>query len=33
LREECRLRVFENRALRIIFGSKRDEVTGVEKTT
>ena len=32
LREECRLRVFENRALRGIFGPKRDRVTGVEKT-
>jgi hypothetical protein len=28
LRERCRLRVFENRVLRRIFGSKRDEVTG-----
>jgi len=28
LREERRLRVFENRVLRMIFGSKRDEVTG-----
>ena len=28
LREECRLRAFENRVLRRIFGSKRDEVTG-----
>ena len=28
LREECRLRVFDNRALRKIFGPKRDEVTG-----
>jgi hypothetical protein len=28
LREECRLRVFENRVLRRIFGAKRDEVTG-----
>jgi hypothetical protein len=28
LRKECRLRVFENRALRRIFGPKRDEVTG-----
>jgi hypothetical protein len=28
LREEHRLRVFENRLLRRIFGSKRDEVTG-----
>ena len=27
LREECRLRVFENRVLRRIFGAKRDEVT------
>jgi PAS domain-containing protein len=30
--EEHRLRVFENRALRRIFGLKRDEMTGVEKT-
>ncbi|PNF41811.1 hypothetical protein B7P43_G02047 [Cryptotermes secundus] len=29
LREEYRLRVFENRVLRRIFGPKRDEVTGV----
>jgi hypothetical protein len=28
LREECRLRVFENKVLRRIFGPKRDEVTG-----
>jgi hypothetical protein len=28
LREECRLRVFENRVLRRIFGPKREEVTG-----
>jgi hypothetical protein len=28
LREERRLRVFENRVLRRIFGSKRDEVMG-----
>ena len=28
LREECRLRVFENRVLRRIFGPKRVEVTG-----
>ena len=28
LREERRLRVFENRALRRICGPKRDEVTG-----
>jgi hypothetical protein len=27
LREECRLRGFENMVLRRIFGSKRDEVT------
>jgi hypothetical protein len=27
LREECRLRVFESRVLRKIFGPKRDEVT------
>ena len=26
--EECRLRVFNNTVLRIIFGPKRDEVTG-----
>jgi hypothetical protein len=29
LREERRLRVFENRVLRRLFGLKRDEVTGV----
>jgi hypothetical protein len=28
LREDYRLRVFENRVLRRIFGLKRDEVTG-----
>jgi hypothetical protein len=28
LRQEQRLRVFENRVLRRIFGPKRDEVTG-----
>ena len=28
LREERRLRVFENRVLRRIFGSKRDEIAG-----
>jgi hypothetical protein len=28
LRKEHRLRVFENRVLRRIFGPKRDEVTG-----
>jgi hypothetical protein len=34
LREECRLRVFENRVLRRIFGPKRNELTGgLEKTT
>ena len=27
LRDECRLRVFENRVLRRVFGPKRDEVT------
>jgi hypothetical protein len=27
LREECRLRVFDSRVLRRIFGPKRDEVT------
>jgi hypothetical protein len=26
-RDECRLRVFENRVMKIIFGPKRDEVT------
>jgi len=31
LREERRLRVFENRVLRRIFGPKRDEVTGERK--
>ena len=28
LREKCRLRVFESRVLRRIFGPKREEVTG-----
>jgi hypothetical protein len=28
LREEHRLRVFEDRVLRRVFGPKRDEVTG-----
>ena len=28
LREECRLRVFESRVLRRVFGPRRDEVTG-----
>jgi hypothetical protein len=31
LREEHRLRVFESRVLRRIFGPKRDEVTRMEK--
>jgi len=33
LREEHRLRVFENGVLRRIFGPRRDEVTEGEKTT
>jgi hypothetical protein len=33
LKEESRLRVFENRVLRSVFGPKRDEVTGMEKIT
>jgi hypothetical protein len=33
LRQERRLRVFENRVLRRIFGPKRDEARGVEKTS
>ena len=34
LREERRLRVFENRVLRRVYGPKRDEVTGgMEKIT
>jgi hypothetical protein len=28
LREDVRLRVFENRMLRRVFGSKRDEIKG-----
>ena len=28
LEERCRMRVFENRALRRIFGPRRDEETG-----
>ena len=32
VREEYRLRVFENRVLRRIFEPMRDKVTGVEKT-
>ena len=31
LKEELRLRVFENRVLRRVFGPKRDEVTGNEE--
>jgi hypothetical protein len=31
LREERRLKVFENRALRKLFGPKTDEVTGVRR--
>jgi hypothetical protein len=30
--QEDRLRVFENRVLRKIFGPKRDEVTGEKRT-
>jgi hypothetical protein len=33
LRREGRLRVFENRVLRRIFGPERDEVTGSGETT
>ena len=33
LRKERRLRVFENRMLRRIFGSRRVDVRGVERTT
>jgi hypothetical protein len=33
LREEHRLRVFENRVLRKIYWPKRNKVAGVEKTT
>jgi hypothetical protein len=33
LREEYGLRDFKNRVLWIIFGPKRDEIVGVEKTT
>jgi len=31
--EECRLRLFENRVLRRIFGPKRDEVMREKRTT
>jgi hypothetical protein len=33
LSKERRLKVFENRVLRRIFVVKRDEVTGLERTT
>jgi hypothetical protein len=33
LREGHRLRVFERRVLREIFGPKRGKITGVQKTT
>ena len=33
LREECRLRVFENRVLRRIFRPNMDEIAGMERTT
>jgi hypothetical protein len=33
LREERRLRVFENRVLKRVFGPKRDEVTGEWRKT
>ena len=33
LRKGRRLRVFENRVVRRVFGPKRDEVTGMEKIT
>ena len=33
LREESRLKAFENKVLRSIYGPKRDEVGGMEKTT
>jgi hypothetical protein len=33
LKEEGRLRVFEKRVLRRIFGPKIDEITGMEKIT
>jgi hypothetical protein len=33
LREERRARVFRNRVLRKIFGTKRDEVTGEWRST
>jgi hypothetical protein len=33
LREQCRLRIFEDRVLRRVFGHLRDEETGVERMT
>ena len=33
LKEERRLRMFENMVLRRIFGPRTDDVTGMEKTT
>jgi hypothetical protein len=33
LRRKCRLRIFETRLLRRIFGPKRDKITGVKGTT
>ena len=33
LREECRLRVFENRILKQIFGTKKDEMGSGEGST
>jgi len=32
-KKEYRLRVFKNSVLQIIFGPKKDQVTGMEKTT
>jgi uncharacterized membrane protein len=32
LREECRVRVFENRVFKRIFGPRRDKVTGEWRT-
>ena len=31
MKQECRLKVFENRVLRRIFGPKRDEITGARR--
>jgi hypothetical protein len=33
MRDEQRQRVSDNRVMRRLFGPKRDEVTGVKKTT